>query len=104
MKIAVFAKKGKTEDGKTFDRFIGRITKKDGEEITVSIRFRDECGQPKYNECPMNIIVDKANANLTKRSYTREDTGEVCTAYTLWITAWSKGEKYVDHSLDDFEG
>ena len=103
MKITVFAKKGQTADGKKFDRFIGRLTKKDGTEQSVAIRFREECGQPKYTDCPMNIVVKKENANMTKRNYTREDTGEVATSYTMWVTAWDKGEKYIDTSLDEYE-
>lgn len=101
MIISVFAKTGTTKDGKKFDRYIGKLTKKDGSELTVAIKFREDCGKPKSFPC--NIIVDKDNANLTHPEYVREDTGEVVKGNTLWVSAWKLGEKYVDHSLDEFE-
>lgn len=102
MKIIVFAKKGKTREGKTFNKFVGRLHKADCSEIPVQVKFREECGEPKTNECPLYIIVDKTDANLSTRNYIREDNGETGTAYTLWISKWKKGEPYVDTSLDDF--
>lgn len=101
MKITVFAKKGKSREGKTFNKFVGRLHKTDGTEIPVQIKFREECGEPKAIDCPMNVIVEKSDANLTSRDYVREDNGETGTAYTLWISKWVQGEPYVDTSLDD---
>lgn len=103
MKVTVFAKKGTSREGKKFDRYIGRISRKNGDEITVAVKFREDAGTPKAADCPMNIIVAKEDANLAAREYVREDTGEVATSYTLWVSKWTPGEAYVDHSLDDFE-
>ena len=50
----------------------------------------------------MNIKFDKKNANISKRTFKREDTGETGTSYTLWISTWENGSEYVDHSMDDF--
>ena len=104
MNLTIFGKKKQTKEGKSFTAFVARMTKKDGSTITASVKFREDCGQPKLEECPINIIVDKVNANLVDRTYTRADTGEEAVSYTLWISAWERSkEKYVDHSLDDFE-
>ena len=101
MKLTIFAKTGTTKDGRKFDRYIGRLPKKGGEELTVAVKFREECGKPKSFPC--NIIVSKNDANLTHPKYVREDTGETVEGNTLWVSAWKMGDPYVDHSLDDFE-
>ena len=51
----------------------------------------------------MNIVVEKSAANIAKSTFTREDTGEVATSYTMWVSAWAKGSEYVDTSMDEFE-
>ena len=101
MKTTIFAKKRTTDEGKKFVTYIGKLLKKSGEEISVSVKFKEECGQPKAENCPMNIIFPKETANLASREYTDEN-GDVHKAYTLWISEWKQGESYVDHSLDDF--
>lgn len=103
MEITVFAKKRKTSDGKSFFGYISTLTRKDGESITVSVKFRDDCGAPKPEKCPVNIEFDKKHANLSSREYIREDSGEIATSYTLWVNEWKQGAEYVDKSLDDFE-
>lgn len=104
MEITIYGKKKQTQDGKSFAAFITRLTRKDGSSITASVKFREDCGQPKLEECPVNIIFDKGKANLSDRTYTREDTGEDAKSYTLWINEWERSKnKFVDHSLDDFE-
>lgn len=104
MLVTVFAKKKTTKDGKPFVAYVAKLTKKDGSEITAGVRFREECGAPQLAECPLNIEFDKADANMSTRTYVREDTGEDATAYTLWISGWTRSaEVYADHSLDDFE-
>ena len=106
MQIAVFAKKMTSKDGRPFVRYISKLTKKDGSEVTVNVKFQEACGEPKDN-CPCNIQFDKAHANLTEKvqTYTDKETGEEKEAVskTLWISAWEYGEEYVDKSLDDFE-
>ena len=103
MEITVFAKKRTTKEGKTFYGYLTTLRRKDGTEQTVSVRFRESCENPKPENCPMNIIVEKRSANLSKREFIRESTGEVMNSYTLWVSEWKNGSAYVDHSLDDFE-
>lgn len=104
MKITLFRKVRNTKEGKKFDSFITKLTKKDGSETTVSVRF---LGDPRdafdASLCPYIIIVDKKDANLSKRETMDENTGEMHTFYTLWVKKYTvSDEKYVDHSLDDY--
>lgn len=103
MELAVFAKKRTNKEGKTFFSYLSRLKRKDGFEIPVSVSFRQECGQPKAERCPMNIVVDKKNANLASNEYLDPTTGEIKISYTLWVSAWRQGKDFVDTSLDDFE-
>ena len=98
MKITVFSKKISKHDGSKFTGYVTKLKKKDGSEIYCRVRFHEGCSAPR--ECPAIIAVNKAN--LIKRHYTTED--KAYDIYTLWITDWNPTEeKYVDHSLDDFE-
>ena len=102
MKITVFAKKRTTNEGKEFYSYLSRLVKKDGSDLTVSVKFPEE-DKPKASECPLNIEFDKANANLDTKQKTRED-GTTFDSHTLWIKEYSRSaNKYVDTSLDDFE-
>ena len=104
MKITVFGRKKQTGEGKSFTSFIAKLQRTDGSTLTAQVKFREECGQPKLEECPIIIEFDKKDANLADREYIREDTGELAKSYTLWITSWKRSEEiYVDHSLEDFE-
>lgn len=104
MKATIFGKKKQTKEGKNFTAYVTRLTKKDGTEVSMSVKFREECGAPKLEECPIIIEFDKNAVNRVECPYTREDTGEEAVAHTLWISAWKRSpEKYVDHSMDDFE-
>lgn len=103
MEITIYAKKRTTSEGKSFFSYLSTLTRKDGTKQTVSVKFRDDCGNPKPENCPMNVKFDKGNANMSTREFVREDTGEVATSYTLWVSAWEPGTPFVDHSLDDFE-
>ena len=103
MEITIYSKKRTTHEGKTFYSYLSRLTRKDGSHQAVSVKFRDDAGNPKPENCPMNIKFDKGDANLTTREFTREDTGEECLSYTLWVSRWTEGEPFIDHSLDDFE-
>lgn len=103
MKVTVFAKKRKTEEGRAFTSYVAKLEKKDGTELSVGVKFREECGAPKAESCPMIIEIPKEKANLSPRSYTDPKTGEVKTSYDLWVSEWKESaEKYVDHSLDEF--
>lgn len=69
----------------------------------MSVRFREDAGKPKLEDCPMNLIVEKRDANVSTKDFVREDTGETGISYTLWVSAWTPGEPYVDTSLDEFD-
>lgn len=106
MKLLIFGKKRQTKDGKTFTAYVSKLPKKDGTELTASVKFREECGSPKLEDCPLYIEVDKTKANLAtkKRDIEDEETHEIkeVLSHTLWVSEWKKSnEKYVDHSLDD---
>lgn len=103
MELTIFSKRRTTNEGKKFFSYLTTMTRKDGTTIRPTVRFCESCGQPKPDECPMNIIVDKSAANLSAREYVIPKTGEVAVGYTLWVKAWDRGAAYVDHSLDDFE-
>ena len=102
MQITIFAKKRNTKEGKVFFTYLTKLTKKDGTEVTASAKFRDECGSPKPDKCPMNILLEKVDCNFNSKATTDEETGEIRTSNTLWINNWKEGEPYVDHSMDDF--
>jgi len=102
LELTIFAKKRTSNDGKTFYNYLSSLTRKDGTSQSISVRFRDECGAPKPENCPMNIVVPRNRANLSSKEFVREDTAEVVLAYTLWVSEWSKGSEFVDHSLDEF--
>lgn len=103
MNLTVFAKSKTTKEGKPFNTYFSKLTKKDGTEVSVELKFREECGAPKNFPC--NIIVDKQDANLVEKEITYEKDGEEKEALQrrMWISKWTDGEPYVDHSLDDFE-
>lgn len=103
MEITIYAKRRNAADGKTFYSYLSTLTRKDGTQQTVSVKFRDEAGSPKPEKCPMNIKFDKVHGNLSTKEFIRNDTGETATSFTLWVSAWEPGTPFVDHSLDDFE-
>ena len=106
MKLTIFAKKLTSKEGRPFAKYFSTLTKKSGEEITVQVKFREDCGAPKAEECPMNILVDKTACNYREKLQTYEDADgneEEYTSKILWVSAWQKGEPYVDTSMDEFE-
>lgn len=106
MLLNVFAKKRTSKDGKVFYNYLSSLTKKDGVQETVQLKFREDCGQPKGDSCPRVIEVKKEDANLVKKLITVEsEDGEEkeIEERKLWISAWEDKGAYVDHSLDDYE-
>lgn len=102
MKLTIFAKKRLTKEGKTFYNYLTTMIKKDGTEVRCAVKFTDDAGNPKPEMCPLNIEVDKDKCNMSTRKFTDEN-GDERTAFTLWVTEWTKSaEEYVDHSMDDF--
>ena len=59
MQVTIFAKKRNTKEGKVFYTYLTKLTKKDGTEVTASVKFRDECGSPKPDHCPCNNLLEK---------------------------------------------
>ena len=88
------------------------MTKKDGTKLGVSIKFRQECGQPDLKDCPCVVEIAKDKANLEIRQIKDQETGEyvydettgeIKEGRTLWVSDWKMIGPYVDNSLDDFE-
>lgn len=104
MKITVFSKQRTLSDGRIFYTYIGRLIRKStGEEITVAVRFRNDCGKPDPHTCPRVIEFDKKDANFTEKSFLSEDGEKTINSRTLWLTAWEDAGAFVDTSMDDFE-
>lgn len=107
MKALIFAKKKETKEGKKFYTYFATLTKKDGTEENVDCKFREECGSPKPESCPLYIEFDKEDANLaTKKIKTVDEVGndKEVEVKKLWISKYQiSEEKYVDNSLDDYE-
>ena len=111
MKINIFGKSIEFQ-GKKFAAYTARLTNKNtGEEITVTVKFRQDCGGPDLKACPCIIEFPKQAANLAIKDLkdpdgmplVNEATGEEKKSKTLWISDWKMVGPYIDHSLDDFE-
>jgi hypothetical protein len=102
MEISIFAKKRTAQNGTHFTGYLSTLPRKDGTNQTVSVRFRMDCGAPEPEQCPMNIVLNKGDVNLSRKDFVNKNTGEVSTGYTLWVNKWTPGSPYVDHSLDEF--
>lgn len=103
MEITVFSKQRTTQEGKKFYSYLSRLTKKDGEVITVTVKFRESCGLPDGKQCPMNIQFDKKDANYSVKAVELAD-GSPAESRVLWLSQWEPGTPYVDTSMDEFEG
>lgn len=102
MEIAIFAKARTTKEGKSFHSYLSRITnKRTGEELPVTVKFRDDCKPVPPTDCPCNIVIEKEDTSLSSRKFTTED-GTAGIGYTLWVGSWDFGGEFVDHSMDDF--
>lgn len=102
MEITIYAKKRTSADGKPFTTFLSTLKKKDGSEVRCTVKFREDCGKPKAEDCPLNIVFEKTDANVSSERYTRKDSGEEAYSFTLWVSKWKPGSPFVDHSMDDF--
>ena len=103
MEITIFSKKRSTADGrKTFFSYLTTLTRKDGTPCTCSVRFAAPAEAPDPLNCPVNIVVNKEDCNMSKEDYTDSKTGEVRVSHKLWIKAYTLGSEYVDHSMDEF--
>lgn len=105
MKITLFAKKRTTREGKPFSVYVSKLQKKDGTEQYVTVKYSgdDPAKDFRADLCPLIIDVDRASANLSRKKHT-DDEGNEYESFTLWVKDYTLStEKYVDHSLDDFE-
>lgn len=103
MKINLFGKKRTTRDGKkTFITYFSTLTEKDGTEMKVNVKFREDAGQPE--QLPCVIEFEKQDANLSDETYEKEVDGVKVTESkkVLWVNKFIEHE-YIDKSLDDFE-
>lgn len=102
MQLTIFAKTKKTAEGRTFRIYLSRlINKNSGEELPVRVQFRE--GIPVPSLYPINIIVEKKDANLSTKKFT-DDEGKEHVTHTLWVNSYQTSpEPFVDHSLDDYE-
>lgn len=105
MKITVFSRKAKTNDGRTFNVFVSSLNKNDGTSQYVTVRYSGKDKNKEFDsaKCPYIIEFKKEDANLSSNSFEDKKTGEKRKNFTLWIKDYTVSEeKFVDHSLDDF--
>lgn len=104
MKTAVFAKRIKSHDGKSFTIFVTNLERKDGTPQYMKVMYTGKDKNKNFDSdaCPMIIEFDRQSANVSKTVYT-DRNGEDRLTYTLWIKDYRRlNEQFVDHSLDDF--
>lgn len=106
MELTIYAKKRTSKEGNKFYTYFTALTKKNGEQLTTEVKFREECGAPSGDKCPMNIVVDKNDCNYSERTVeykTKEGEDGTTTRRRLWVSKWSEGAPYIDTSMDEFE-
>lgn len=110
MKITLFAKSIHSRDGKSYAIFVTNLERKDGSKQYATVRYVGDDTRMGFDSkrCPCIINIEKGDANLSKKTRTVTDskTGESRTvdSYTLWVKKYTEApEKWVDHSLDEFE-
>lgn len=101
MEITVFSKNMKTHDGRTFRIYLSKLHNKNtGELDPVRVQFREGVIVPSV--CPIIIVVDKEDCNLSIRKY-KDESGTEKIQRTLWVSKYTTSDKkYEDHSLDDY--
>lgn len=102
MKINVFGKKRTSKDGRTFYTYLSTLTKKDGSEVSVEVKFKEECGNPK--NVPCTIEFDKKDANYSEKVETYVDDNmeeKETTRRRLWVNKYTEST-YIDESMNDF--
>lgn len=100
--LTIFAKKRTTDDGKKFFSYLTKLTKKSGEEIVASVKFREDCGAPDGKKCPCIIEVPDGCCNFNTGKYQDEASGMEMPSYTIWVSEWKEGCPFVDTSMDEF--
>lgn len=99
-----YEKEGKQKSFYTYStRILNKITE---QEEFFNVKFREDCGAPLPANCPCNIIIEKKDANITEkeRFYNDRETGEEKTVIdrVVWVSAWTEGSPFEDHSTDDY--
>lgn len=103
MKITLFKKERTTKEGRKFNLFVGNLKKKDGTEQYVTVKTSGQAIPFNADKCPYIIEMNKEDCNMQTKQWT-DKNGEVREDKTLWVKAYKEStEKYVDHSLDEFE-
>lgn len=98
METTVFAKKRNTKDGKTFETYICKLTRKTtGEVVNAKVVFQ----KTKPDHYPINIVFERLSASMSAKNYKKDDETKI--SYTLFLNDWKEGEPWVDRSLEDFE-
>lgn len=101
MKITVFAKERKGKDNNSFISYLSKLTKTTGEEVTVQLKFSEECGKIKKENCPCIIEVNTSDCSYSERKVIKDDR-EIINR-VLWINKYNKtDEKFVDTSASCF--
>ncbi len=102
MFLTIFAKKRTSNENKSFYTYLTQLKKKESDEsVTVQVKFPDDI-KPNPLECPMNIEVEKKDANLQEKKV-NTDNGEIVSR-TLWVKEYNVSENpYEDSSLDDYD-
>ena len=98
MTIDVFTKLRQTKDGKAFQAYFGTLKKNNGDEVHVTIKFREGVEIP--DEFPVTMVSDKKNMNLAHRVV--EVNGNPNVFYTLWVRKVDQWIPYIDTSLEEF--
>ena len=109
MKITIYKKTRTTKptDGsrpKTFNVYITKLTKKNGEIITATVKPTEELKSEfdRITSFPIVVEFQKKNANLDTRAGENKD-GDLIEYHSLWLKKVDDYEEFIDTSLDDFE-
>lgn len=101
MKITVFCKERNGKDNNKFLSYISKLTKKTGEEVTVQLKFSEECGKIKKDSCPCIIDVEVSDCSYSERKVIKDDR-EIINR-VLWINKYTKTDDvFVDTSASCF--
>ena len=109
MKITIYRKTRTTKptDGsrpKTYNVYITKLTKKNGETITATVKpiegIKSEFDR--ITSFPLVVEFQEKNANLDTRTGLNKD-GDFIEYHSLWLKKVDAYEEFIDTSLDVFE-
>lgn len=101
MKITVFAKERTGKDNNKFLTYLSKLTKTTGDEVTVQLKFSEECGRIKKENCPCIIEVETSDCSYSERKVVKDDR-EIINR-VLWINKYTKtDEVFIDNSASCF--